>query len=88
MLALIERLDQRIASVILRFIHRDGRAWVRRLMLVSVAIAIILSIGVGLMSLLLVGPRLGSEQAIMIAMIVVFTPAIVLHGSLFAARVH
>tara|TARA_A100000171_G_C2096936_1_gene127587 strand:+ start:256 stop:714 length:459 start_codon:yes stop_codon:yes gene_type:complete len=88
MLNRIESLDKQIGLAIWRFIHRDGRAWIRRLMMLSVVGILILLAGVGLMSLLTSGLSLNREQIALFAMIAVFTPAIVLYGSLFAARWH
>lgn len=84
----IESLDKLIGLAIWRFIHRDGKAWIRRLMMLSVVGVLILSAGVGLMSLLTSGSPLNREQIVLCAMTAVFTPAIVLYGSLFAASWH
>ncbi|MCR9207224.1 MAG: hypothetical protein NXI28_03265 [bacterium] len=84
----IESFDKLIGLAIWRFIHRDGKAWIRRLMMLSVVGILILSAGVGLMSLLTSGLSLNREQIALFAMIAVFTPAIVLYGSLFAASWH
>lgn len=89
MLRGIEQLDKRIGIAVWRFIQRNGRASVRRLLMFTVLfIAAIIAPSVLLLSWLMPGGVLGSEQASVIGLMFMFGPAVVLYGGLFAARAH
>ncbi len=83
----LERLERRIELTIWRFVIRDGRAQLRRLNLVAqVAVVGFIVPGILLMSWLMPGTVLESEQAAVIAMSVLCVPAFVTYGALFASR--
>lgn len=90
----IEQLDKVVGQLIWRFIQRQGRPSVRRMIMVSLAFVLFIIAPSVILLASLIGSEsigsesIGSEQMAVIGLAIILIPSCVLFGGQFAAHVH